>query len=816
MLQPSIDVLRRALTVAVVISVNCAYAGSQPTSPTHAGPANRLQHETSPYLLLHAHNPVDWYPWGAEAFERARQEDKPIFLSIGYSTCYWCHVMERRVFADPEIAALMNRWFINVKVDREERPDVDQIYMTATQLMNRRGGWPMSVFLTPDLLPFFAGTYFPPEDEHGRPGFTKVLAGLHEYWTERRAEVDTVAEQITDGIRQIHAEDTAFAAGDPDSALVKRAVETMKQQYDSVNGGFGGAPKFPPAMRLELLLDAWESWNDEQALQIVTHTLDAMAAGGIHDQIGGGFHRYATDAEWLVPHFEKMLYNQAQLAQVYLRAYELVGTKRWRQVAERVLQYVSREMTAPAGGFYSALDAETDAVEGKYYVWTDEQIRRQLGSAVEPFFRMFQLAPVPEVEGAGVIHVAAGSAGAAAAFSTPDDGLDQARQALLRSRSQRRYPLLDDKIITAWNGMMIATCAEAYRVFGHQPSREAAERAADFVTQHLVTSEGALKRVYRSDGVRGRAKYDGYLEDYAHFTDGLITLYVATGSRRWLEFATDVADQMVIRFWDTEAGGFYYSQAGGEDLIVRVKDASDSALPSANAVAIRCLITLSGYAGRDDMQRKAAQALRSFGGAMTRQPSAYTSMIGAAWDYMRDLPLDQRSAGSVPLVQLPNAETRALSLPDSIVKGQVTVKGSDQISYQITPGATSEVFVDLQIAAGWHINANPASDDWLIPTTITMNSLNLPLELQGVEYPEASRIGVPGTEDSLDVYDGTVRLITAVKLSSTATASLRGDLRLIVQYQACDDDGICLMPAEWVGVVPLRVVDAPTSAPESN
>lgn len=798
---------------AVVIGATCSQVHSVAEATPHAAPTNRLQHETSPYLLLHAHNPVDWYPWGAEAFERARREDKPIFLSIGYSTCYWCHVMERRVFADPEIAAVMNRWFINVKVDREERPDIDQIYMTATQLMNRRGGWPMSVFLTPDLKPFFAGTYFPPQDEHGRPGFTTVLDGLHEYWMQRRAEVDDVATEVTERIRQIHSEDTALAAVDPDPALFFRAVEAMKQQYDSAYGGFGGAPKFPPTMRLELLLDAWESSTDEQALRIVTHTLDVMTAGGIHDQVGGGFHRYATDAQWLVPHFEKMLYNQAQLTHLYLRAYELVGKQRWRRVAERALQYVAREMAAPEGGFYSALDAETDAVEGKYYVWTEKQIRRLLGRAAEPFFRTFQLAPMLEVEGAGVVHVAGGSGRAAAAFDAPGDDLEQARQTLLRERSQRRYPLLDDKIITAWNGMMIAACAEAYRVLGHQPFREAAERAAVFVARHLSTSEGALKRVYRLDGVRGGggAKYDGYLEDYAHFADGLVTLYAATGARRWLELATAVADQMVIRFWDVEAGGFYYSQEGGNDLIVRVKDATDSALPSANAVAVRCLIALSRHTGRDDLQRKAIEALRAFGGAMGRQPTAYTSMIAAAWDSMEDRTRDTFAGGSTSAAQLPTSRAQAIDLPASIVEAQVMVGGSDHVR----PGDTFKLFVDLSIAPGWHINANPTSDDWLIPTTFTVNSLDLPLDLQAVEYPEVRRIGIAGTEDSIDVYAGSVRVTSRMKLSSKAEAGQRGDVRLIVQYQACDDDGICLMPAEWVGAVTLSV-GAAVPEPASN
>ena len=364
----------------------------------HAFPANRLQHETSPYLLLHAHNPVDWYPWGPEAHARARAEDKPIFLSVGYSTCYWCHVMERKVFSDPEIAATMNEWYINIKVDREERPDLDQIYMTATNLVSR-GGWPNSLFLTPELKPFFAGTYFPPEDALGRPGFPRVLEGLHEYWVERRDEVERTAEELTAAIRRIQTEQQAPPA-DPDTALVNRAEAEILARYDATNGGFGGAPKFPPSMRLEFLLDAWEHEGDKRALEVVEHTLAVMANGGIYDHVGGGFHRYSTDALWHVPHFEKMLYNQAQLVRVYARAYALTGDERWRFVVEDILRYVDREMTSPEGAFYSALDAETETVEGKYYVWTKEEIRAVLGDEDgDVFFAVYDLAPMHECEG---------------------------------------------------------------------------------------------------------------------------------------------------------------------------------------------------------------------------------------------------------------------------------------------------------------------------------------------------------------------------------------------------------------------------------
>ena len=810
--------LRWSLLLA--IGAICGCARSEPADPhespadpaesasiAHSGPANRLQHETSPYLLLHAHNPVDWYPWGPEAFERAHREDKPIFLSVGYSTCYWCHVMERKVFADPEIAAVMNRGFINIKVDREERPDIDQIYMTATQLMTGHGGWPMSVFLTPDLLPFFAGTYFPPEDEHGRPGFVRVLTSLQDHWTQRRPEVEEVAQQVTERIRLIHSDADTTAPTDPDTALVHRALESMKQRYDSANGGFGGAPKFPPSMRLELLLDAWELRRDEQALRIVSHTLDAMASGGIHDQIGGGFHRYSTDAHWLVPHFEKMLYNQAHLARIYLRAHELVGAQRWRVVAEDILHYVAREMTAPEGGFYSALDAETDAVEGKYYVWTDEEIRRELGAPdVERFFQLFALAPVPEVEGAGVIHLRGTYAQAANTIGEDDGTLARARRALHRRRSEREYPLLDDKIITAWNGMMIAACAEAFRILGQERYRQAAEGAASFALEHLATPQGALKRVYRTD----TAKHDGYLEDYAFFADGLLTLNAATGKQLWLDAASAIVDQMVERFWDPQAGGFYYSQEGGDDLIVRVKEATDSVLPSANAVATGCLIEVARRTGREDLGLKAAQALRAFGSAMAQQPSAYTSLIRVAWDHLRHPPDDPAvGTGQTGLQRLSIGMTQAVARPDSIVKAVAALSVE-----AVAAGERFEAHVDLRIAPGWHLNANPATEDWLIPTSLTVNSLDLPVEVLKVQYPPARHLYVAAMEDSLDVYDGTIRLSSTLKMSAAAGAA-QGVVRLIVQYQACDDGGVCLQPAEWIGVMPLNVATS-VSAPAAN
>ena len=601
----------RAALLAAAFATAC-HGSSGPST----GAANRLAGETSPYLLLHAGNPVDWYPWGPEALALSRREDRPIFLSVGYSTCYWCHVMEREVFSDPEIAAAMNDGFVNIKVDREERPDLDAIYMTATQILARHGGWPNSVFLTPALEPFFAGTYFPPRDLPGRPGFPRVLEEVRTAWIERRPEVEQVAFEVAERIRQAQA--MAGEPREPGAGVAAVAVERIKALYDSDNGGFGGAPKFPPTMRLELLRQVHAEEGDEEAGRILQRSLEAMARGGIHDHAGGGFHRYATDAGWRVPHFEKMLYNQAQMLRLYARAYLSTGDERWRRVAEGILRYVRREMTSEKGAYFSALDAESEHVEGKYYTWTEEGVREALGSAAaDTLLAAYGLAPVPEGEGAALYQrTGIGSAadalgvGEAALRASLEASLERLRQA----RQSRAYPLLDDKVITAWNGMMIAAAAEAGAVLGDEGAIAEAEAAARFVLEHLREG-GGLYRVHRA----GASRYEGYLEDYAHLADGLLALHRAGGRPRWLAEARSVADAMVDRFRDTDGGGGFFFTTGGRDLIARSKVAWDGALPAANAVAARVLLELGEAAREERYTEVAVECMRPSAAASPRR-----------------------------------------------------------------------------------------------------------------------------------------------------------------------------------------------------
>ncbi len=759
---------------------------------------NALVHETSPYLLLHAHNPVEWYPWGPEALERARREDKPIFLSVGYSTCYWCHVMERKVFANPQIAALMNQWFVNIKVDREERPDLDQIYMTATRLLNRgHGGWPNSVFMNPDLQPFFAGTYFPPEDAHGRPGFPRLLQVLHQAWQKRRDEVEESAAQITAAIREEVASRRQTPAMAPDTVLVNRSLAAVKGRYDAYYGGFGGAPKFPPCIRLEFLLGTWEREKDESSLKMVAHTLVAMARGGIYDQVGGGFHRYATDAQWQIPHFEKMLYNQAHLAHLYLSVYRATGEEAWRWVAEDIFRFVAREMTDADGGFYSALDAETEAVEGKYYLWTEEAISEILGDEAVLFFEVYDLVAMPEGEGMVLFvprsleEVAVDLEMALPALRSRVEGL---RARLLKQRSTRLYPLLDDKILTSWNGMMIASYALGYEVLKEESYRRTAEAAAEFVLERMRTADGGLKRLYR----HGAVKYEGYLEDYAFFAQGLLSLYRATGDERWLREGRAIVDQMVLRFWDGEDDGFFFTESG-TDLIVRIKDAQDSALPGANAVAVHSLLDLVQWTGEMAYLDRARQTLHAFGSMMQGSPSAFTHLVAAARKYLEIAALRPVAVG---LPAMPAAlQGKAPLIPAVLLRTRVDLSVD-----RPAPGQDFQVAVHLDISKGWHINANPSSSEMLIPTSLTLNA-DLPLEVLEIDYPGATAFYSAALDETLKVYQDRVTLRAGVRLKPEAAMGQQGRLNLLLQYQACDDTR-CLPPAEVLETIDLEVASA--------
>jgi hypothetical protein len=596
-------------------------------------PANRLIDESSPYLRQHACNPVDWHSWGPEALERARRENKPIFLSIGYSACHWCHVMEHESFMDEATAELMNRHFINIKVDREERPDLDQIYMNAVMALTGQGGWPMSIFLTPDLKPFEAGTYFPPQDMYGRPSFKRILAALAEAWQERQEDVVERAGQITAHLQanaQIASDDGELC---PD--LIRHAVHALDRGFDPQYGGFGRAPKFPHALELKLLLRAWRRFQDDEALHMCRVTLDRMARGGLYDHLGGGFHRYSTDARWLVPHFEKMLYDNALLAQVYLEAFQATGDNFYRTVVEETLAWVEREMTSPDGGFYSTLDADSEGVEGKFYVWSASEVERVLGQeAAEVFCSVYDVSEAGNWEGRNILNRPKTHTQDAKLLKLSEDELTAklkaAREKLLAVRNGRVWPGRDEKMLTAWNGLMIAAFAQAAQVLGKQylaPAR----RAAEFVLKRLRGADGRLLRTC-SPGTPG--KLNAYLEDYTFLIDSLVSLYEADFDGRWLDEALALTAILIDEFWDEADGGFFFVGKRHEPLIVRSKDPHDGSVPSGNSMAAIALLRLAKLTGRPDFEEKAVRTIRLVRGGMEEMPSAYGQMLVALDFYL--------------------------------------------------------------------------------------------------------------------------------------------------------------------------------------
>ncbi len=607
--------------------------------------ANRLVHETSPYLLQHAHNPVDWYPWGPEALRRAKELNKPILLSIGYSACHWCHVMERESFEDEKIAGLMNEHFVNIKVDREERPDLDEIYMQATLVLNQgQGGWPMTVFLTPDQHPIFAGTYFPPTDRWGRPGFGTLLEKIAEFWRQDPQGLTQQAAQLTQRIRAEVEAVSPLAVGE---AELDAAVTQYAEDFDARYGGFGGAPKFPPATGLSLLLRRYHRTGDEQIVRMVQTTLDAMAAGGIYDQIGGGFARYSTDQRWLVPHFEKMLYDNALLTRTYLEAFQVTGEARYRTVAAETLDYILAEMTSAEGGFYSATDADSEGVEGKFFVWTPTEVRAALPSEEDArrVCAYYDITPAGNWEQASIPNRPRSPEEVARELGiAPQELLDtvaRARPLLYEARSKRVPPGLDDKVLTAWNGMMISAMAEGARILGENRYLVAAEEAADFLLRTLSRPDGGLYRTYRA----GHAHLRACLEDYAYLAEGLIDLYEAGGHEGFLTEAARLAERILGDFADEEHGGFFTTAKDHEALIVRSREGPDGATPSGNAVAASALARLSFHFAREDFREAAIRAVRAYGRQIARFPRAFAKSLAVA-DLLLTGPVELAFVGS--------------------------------------------------------------------------------------------------------------------------------------------------------------------------
>ena len=595
-----------------------------------AKPANRLSRETSPYLLQHAHNPVDWYPWGEEAFEKAKSENKPILLSIGYSACHWCHVMEHESFENEKIAGLMNELFVNIKVDREERPDLDEIYMNAVQMLTGRGGWPMTTFLTPDRKPFFGGTYFPPEDRQGMPGFARILLGVSQAYRERPADVEKSVSQILAALqRMAESQETSrkFSA-----SIIADGAEKVARAYDADNGGLGQAPKFPNAGVYELFLRHYVASKNERFLEMIVHTLGKMARGGIYDHLGGGFHRYSVDAKWLVPHFEKMLYDNAQLVRIYAHAYTITHEPLFKSVVAETVDYLLREMLHPQGGFYSTQDADSEGEEGKFFVWTSDEISKVLGEQdAEIFCRMYDAGEPGNFEGKSILHPILSVEQASKFFHKEAAEIEAlvagAKQRLFVEREKRIKPFRDEKILTAWNGLMLSGLAEALKISENPACIDAAKRTVEFIFSKMFR-DGFLLHTYKD----GRAKLLGYLDDYAFVAVGLLDLYETLFDRAYLDRAIQLADIMLREFSDAQGGGFFFTGKSHEQLISRAKPIFDASIPSGNSMATQLLLRLHHFTGDERYRASAEKVLRSYYDAMETQPFGFAHML-CAFDF---------------------------------------------------------------------------------------------------------------------------------------------------------------------------------------
>lgn len=650
---------------------------------------NRLIHESSPYLLQHAHNPVDWHPWGEEAFQKAKSENRPILLSIGYSACHWCHVMEKESFENEQIAALMNANFVSIKVDREERPDLDEIYMSAVQMLTGRGGWPMTVFLTPERKPFFGGTYFPPEDRHGMPGFPRILNAVAQAYHERPADVTKSVEQIVGALGRMTnlvESDRPFAP-----AIIVESAENLSQAYDSEHGGFGQAPKFPNAGVFELFLRAHRNSKSRRLLDMIVHTLTQMAEGGIYDHLGGGFHRYSVDEKWLVPHFEKMLYDNAQLLRSYAQAFSITGTALFKQVVAETEGYLLREMLHPEGGFYSTQDADSEGEEGKFFVWTEDEAMQILGEeAGQIFCRVYDVSEFGNFEGKNILHPVLTLEQAARFFRKEvieiARVIAEAKMKLLAEREKRVKPFRDEKILASWNGLMLSGFAEAGKILDDPSSLAAARKTVDFIFTRMFR-DGLLLHTYKD----GQAKLLGYLDDYAFVAAGLLDLYEVTLERSDLQRAIDLAETMIREFWDDIDGAFFYTGRSHEQLISRTKPAFDGSVPSGNAVATQLLVRLYHYTGREEYLKRAEKTLRIYHDAMEQQPFGFAHMLSALDFYLekpkeivlmgkRDDPPAMDLLRKIHSLYLPNQTLQMIDPDQSLEKVSPLLAGKGQLN----------------------------------------------------------------------------------------------------------------------------------------
>jgi uncharacterized protein len=772
----------------------------EPTMSHASGHQNRLAGESSPYLLLHKDNPVDWYPWGEEALERARREGKPIFLSVGYSTCYWCHVMERESFSDPAVAALMNASFVCIKVDREERPDLDEIYMAATQILTGQGGWPNSVFLTPGLKPFYAGTYFPPEDRHGLPGFSSLLRTLAAAWAERREEVDHHADEVAERMRKLLEERRAPADGPPAEGVVRDALRGLSARFDRRWGGFGPAPKFPSPANLFLLLEL--APDEPRAAEMLHATLDQMARGGIYDQLGGGFHRYSTDGEWKVPHFEKMLYDNGLLLEVYAREFARGGDPEMARVARETAEFLRREMTSPEGALWSAIDAETDGHEGAYYVWSPAELEAALGTEDFAFAApLLGFSGAPFFEGSEyVLHLPERLDAVAAERKMTREALlgelASPRAKLLAARETRKRPLTDDKVLADWNGLAISGLAVAGRLLGEPELVHRAEAAADFALSRLrPAGDGGERRLFHS-WRGGRAKVPAFLADYAYLTRGLLALDEATGDPRWLAAAAELTDEQITRLRTPQ--GAFYEAAAAPDLLFRSQDVFDGATPSPNAVAVLNLLALARRTGEAKWRREAEAALAATGPQVERFPDGARMMAVAVHRYHQTAATGGTVAEAAPAAA--SRGTGAAEEADAGSKGpgaerpaapsaalDAEARRAVELHATFAPAGADgwRAFrLTLAVAPGWHVNANPASAEFLVPTRVETRGATL----RALRYPPAKKIKPSYAEEAVAVWEGTVEVTGELRPEGDAESAA-----LAVTYQACDADR-CLRP----------------------
>ncbi len=821
-----------ALLLGAVMSIAGLPAGPAAIRTGTAAPANSTNHllgQTSPYLLEHLENPVDWYPWGDEALARARDEDKPIFLSIGYSACHWCHVMARESFSDEEIARLLNQSFVAIKVDREERPDLDAIYMDAVVLMTGGGGWPMSVFLTPDLEPFHGGTYLPREQ------FRALLTGIASTWKGNRDQALAVARQVRERLARPPTPPGPSGAV-PAGTLVDGALVQWRASYDPVHGGFGGAPKFPSPQALQLLLRASRENRSAPALEMVTRSLEAMANGGLYDQLGGGFHRYATDAAWRVPHFEKMLYDNALLAPVYLEAWRATGRIEFRRVAEETLSWVAREMTDARGGFCASLDADSEGEEGRFYLWTTAEVRRVLGDRDAAFaidyFGMSERGDLPG--GRNVLHVRSAPPEFAPGHGMSDEAVRarvvDLRAKLLAARSSRPRPRRDDKILTAWNGLMISAYARAYALTGEVRYREAAARAARFAQDALLDRDGRVLAVFRPGG---QVPLPGTLDDSAFLARGLLDLYDATSTRAYLEAAKRIVHD-AERFLDRTAGGYFFTAEDRRHLIVRTKSFEDQALPSGNAVLLECQTRLARALGDPTLLQPVRRTLEIAGPALRAAPAGSAAMILAALQL--DAPEsaaprpDAAAARALTISLLATPALAASPAPaaapqpkgtdgtgggDRIVPGAIVGRANAQKVVEasiavpggtVRPGQAVTLSLRLVIAPGWHINSSRPTLDYLIATRLAFPD-PAAVRVEEIAYPEGSIVLLEFAQEKLSVYQGATTIRATVSLPPEAPPG-RSVIAARLVYQACSDK-TCLAPETIEFRIPVDVGGEP-------